>query len=223
MQRVRHTWQFFSFFFTRFNPFLAFCLLIDEIRGEWQYKLHTTGFEAPPPFAGAYSYLPSNYVLLHRLFNRINEYSHNGTLLDLGCGKGRALAVAAHYGFRDLYGVDLVEDYCRSTEMQLSKNVLAFPNLKFKIYTGDAGTVLIPGHIQTVFLYNSFDETVLKKVMEQIAHSIKSNPRTFYILYVNPLYRELILDAGFEEVYSTSRYAYLKAAMYRYLPTGLPS
>src|SRR5437868_2057899 len=101
MRKLKNYIRYFSYFFS-YYPLLAVFILYDEIRGENKYHLDTTGFEEIDPLQlrkpaafHAYSYMPSNYVLLERVFREINNHEHNQTLLDLGCGKGRAMLVAA--------------------------------------------------------------------------------------------------------------------------------
>jgi SAM-dependent methyltransferase len=195
-------------------------LLSDEIKGERKYRLNTTGFEpteqmniSRPIIDLAYSYMPSNYKLLEHVFNEVNQYDHNQTFLDIGCGKGRAMMVAAHYDFKKITGVEINLDYCTSLSETSIKYQNEF-NCSFEIICGDASEYHIPDDVQTIFFYNPFKEPVMRKVVSNIMSSLSNNKRELYIIYLNPLYSELLLERGFIKIYDTDRYNELKGSIY---------
>ena len=195
-------------------------LLRDEIKGEHKYRLNTTGFEPTEQmnisrrFVDlAYSYMPSNYKLLEHVFKEVNRYNHNQTFLDIGCGKGRAMMVAAHYDFKKITGVEINLDYCTSLSEKAIEYQTEF-NCRFEIICNDASEYHIPDDVQTIFFYNPFKETIMRKVVANILDSATKNERSLYIIYLNPLYSELLLDAGFIKIYDTERYKELKASIY---------
>ena len=220
MLRIGQYSRYFFFFFTRFNPILATCLLYDEIKGEHKYSLNTTDFERPnrlkqSDFAAtnAFSYMPSNYVLLKRLFKKLNEFDHNKTFLDIGCGKGRVLSVAAHFGFKQIVGVELVENYCKSAQKEVYKLSSQFPSTSFEIVCNDAASFVIPKNIQCIFFYNPFKEVMIDVMITNITNSFKNSPRNIYVIYLNPLFKQNFLSAGFKEIFNTSRFSYIKATI----------
>ena len=199
---------------------MAVRLLSDEIKGERKYRLNTVGFEPTEQMNIkrymmdlAYSYMPSNYKLLEHVFNEVNRYDHNQTFLDIGCGKGRAMMVAAHYDFKKITGVEINLDYCSN----LSEKAIEYQNefdCSFEIICNDASEYLIPDDVQTIFFYNPFKEPVMRKVVDKIVDSATKNNRPLYIIYLNPLYSDLLLDAGFIKIYDTDRYNELKGSIY---------
>lgn len=220
MQRILPYSRFFFFFFTRFNPFLAACLLYDEIKGEIKYKLNTTDFHRPPrlkqsDFAAtsAFAYMPSNYVLLQMLFTKLNQFSHNQTLLDVGSGKGRVLSVAAHFGFKEITGVEVVPEYCEDALQKINNVSKKFPDTTFKIICTDAAQFSIPLHIQNIFLYNPFKEVMIEVLISNILSSFKKNPRHIYVIYLNPLFIQNFIAVGFKPDYSATRFYYIKATL----------
>ena len=195
-------------------------LLSDEIKGEYKYRLNTTGFERTElmnisrRFIDlAYSYMPSNYKLLEHVFTEVNRYEHNQTFLDIGCGKGRAMMVAAHYDFKRITGVEINMDYCTS----LSEKAIEYQNefnCHFEIICQDASEYHIPDDVQTIFFYNPFKETTMRKVVANILQSATKKERPLYIIYLNPLYSDVFLQAGFIKIYDTDRYDELKGSIY---------
>jgi SAM-dependent methyltransferase len=57
-------------------------------------------------------YQPVNFYTAETLFESIDKEDTIGTFLDMGCGKGRVLAMAAAYGFKEIIGVDLSPQLC---------------------------------------------------------------------------------------------------------------
>src|ERR1019366_288563 len=75
-------------------------------------NLHNTAYYAISPSA------------LTAALELLPEPSHNFTFLDLGCGKGRALLIAAHFDFPQILGVELSPDLCRIAESNTRSNPL---------------------------------------------------------------------------------------------------
>jgi SAM-dependent methyltransferase len=220
MKRFKQNWQFFHFFLTRFNPLLAILVMIDEWRGEARYQLNTTGFEEirklpvkSVNLTSAFSYMPSNYVLMEKAFSFLNQQSHNGSFLDIGCGKGRALVVAAAHGYSNITGIELIEAYCRTAQANAEKYLKSHPGPKIVVHCLDAAHYRIPTGTQTIFLYNPFNETVLESVVDNIMASIRLQPRVVYVIYLNPLFREKFMTAGFQPLRTFKRFGYLEAAI----------
>jgi SAM-dependent methyltransferase len=104
------------------------------------------------------------------------------TFVDLGCGKGRALLVAAQYPFHSIVGVELYEDLCRVAKT----NTAARPQIS--IVQDDAATVVYPQTPLVVYLYHPFLAPVLRKVLKNLEQQYMQAPRQIYLLYANPSY-----------------------------------
>jgi len=58
-------------------------------------------------------------ILCTRAFNReIIKYANNKTFLDIGCGKGRPMIVAACYGFEEIVGIDFSKNFVKILQAQ---------------------------------------------------------------------------------------------------------
>ena len=51
------------------------------------------------------------------------------------------------------------------------------------------------------------------KVVKNILTSLKENSRKIYIMYVNPLHKEIFLSAGFEQIYHLQKLKYVEASI----------
>jgi SAM-dependent methyltransferase len=108
-------------------------------------------------------------------------------LVDLGCGKGRALMVAAELGFHTVRGIEFAPDLCALART----NCAAFKRATrvqtdFQIIESDVVDYAIRPDENVFFLYNPFDDVVLDKVLDNIRASLEEAPRRVLIIYHNP-------------------------------------
>ena len=219
MYRLFAPLRYFLFMFLRFNPVLACLIIYDEVKGERKYHLQTTGVKNISKLnlnntnaQYSHDYMPSNYILLQQLFEKVNTYAHNHTFLDIGCGKGRTLFVAAHFGFTNITGIELYPPYCHFVEKEM-KRYAAHSTATFNIVCTDAANFSIPTHIQTILLYNPFAENIMMAVLNNILTSYHTNNRDVFIMYLCPIQKEKFIEAGFTEVHHITRFNYLNASL----------
>jgi SAM-dependent methyltransferase len=108
--------------------------------------------------------------------------------LDLGCGKGRALILAAERGFRRILGVEFAPRLYRLA----CWNVDAFRRLRpeappIAVHFGDAATYPIPREDAVLFFYHPFGERVMRRVAANIEASLGA-ARRLVIIYRNPVH-----------------------------------
>ena len=193
---------------------------MQEIKGEKKYGINTTGADELKKLESkgidithATIYMPVSYSLLEELFNQLN-YSTNKPInhfLDIGSGKGRALCVAAHNGFKKVTGIDFSKELCNVANENLMLTKQKNPALKYKVINNDAFYYEIPTDVDCIFMFNPFDDVIMNGVTENILESYEMNPRTMYIIYVNPLFKEELTDIGFKQVHHTKKMKYLEA------------
>lgn len=200
--------QYFFYLSWYWNPILAAFIIYHEIRGENKYKLHTTGYDElrdlkkqDIDITHSTMYMPASYNILEILLKRLKEIPGNDCLLDIGCGKGRVLIVAAHMGFKNLIGVEISEKFCNTTKENIAAHKIEPGNTAFKVIHEDASSFIIPDEVTTVFLYNPFDAVVMRHVVEHINDSLQRKPRDLYIAYMNPQEKSLFSSAGFTEIF----------------------
>ncbi len=128
------------------------------------------------------------------------------TFIDLGCGKGRALLVAAEFAFPRLMGVEIAPELCRVAETNISRN----PDWTSRafILNQDAATVQFPISPLLIFLYNPFLAPVLRRALANLEQQLRRAPREVWILYGdNPRYTKVLERFPFIREISESRYA----------------
>ena len=209
--------KYFYFIARNWNIRLAAFTVYHEIKGERKYHLDTTKIDdlqgqkiesSNLPHASIYQ--GTNYYLIEKAFEYLKTEEANQQLVDFGSGKGRIMVVAAHYGFKNITGIDFSESLCREAEDNIEKIKPLFPATNFKIICSDAANYTIENDTNVFFFFNPFDEVVMLQVVRKILTSLKKNPRKVYIVYVNPLHKEIFLSAGFEEEYYLKKMEYLE-------------
>lgn len=202
---------------------MACRILYDEARGEFKYRINTTDIKSMKRLkqkgeivANSKEYMPANYILLEKTLKELSKYPHNKTFTDIGCGKGRALFVAADFGFEKITGIEFFQPYCQQLEKDFGLQKHTHPSTSFSVTCGDAAEYKVPDHVQTIFFNNPFSEKVMAKVVKHITQSLNRTKRILYVIYISPVDKQLFLSAGFEEIYSVKRFNYIDASLLRY-------
>lgn len=109
------------------------------------------------------------------------------TFVDLGCGKGKPLLVAASYAFRRLVGVD-VSPVCIAVAR---RNVARYgperidPS-RVELICADARDFAFPDEPLVVYLFNPFPQAVLEQVVANLERSLAERPREACVVFLNP-------------------------------------
>jgi len=228
--------KYFFYLAWNWNISIAWHIIRQEIKGEKKYGIRTTGADELKKLedlgidiSHATIYMPASYKLLEDIFEQLSPNKPQTTnlptgqaglkpqtlnhFLDIGCGKGRALCVAAHYGYKKLSGIDLSKELCTAARENLALTRQKIPGIDFTIINNDAFYFEIPDDVDCIFFFNPFDETIMSGVVKNILQSLQNHPRKMNIIYINPLHKEYFIQAGFTEAWYTKKMKYLEAAI----------
>jgi ribosomal protein L11 methylase PrmA len=147
------------------------------------------------------------------LFTKINEIVSEKDLVDFGCGKGRVLVVAAHYNFKMITGIDFAKELAIAAALTVSKASQNLPDTEFKIEWIDASAYAVLPSQNVFFFFNPFKKVVMKQVMQNILFSKREHSRPMYVIYVNPVLKDLFIDAGFTEKYHHKKMEYVEGVI----------
>jgi SAM-dependent methyltransferase len=211
--------RYFFYLAFNWNFRIAWYMIRFEIKGEKKYGINTTGADELKKLEKksidiehATIYMPVNYSILEDLFQQLSNKTINH-FIDIGCGKGRALCVAAHYGCTKVTGIDFSKELCEDAAANLSKTKQKIPALNYTVLNNDAFYYEIPTDADCIFLFNPFDAVIMSGVAENIIISYEKNPRDITILYANPLCKEELIAVGFKQIYHTQKMKYLEAVI----------
>jgi len=212
--------KYFFFISKNWNPTLAFFTVYHEIKGERKYgintieidRLHQLKIESENLIHSSI-YQGANYYVLEKAFDFLKSKNINTSIIDFGCGKGRVLAVAAFYGFKSITGIDFSPELCGTAEKNIASIKAKFPSTNFSVICLDAVNYKIQKDTQVFFFFNPFDEVVMLAVAKNMLASLKENQRKIYIVYVNPLHKEIFQSAGFQEEYYLKKMKYIELSI----------
>lgn len=209
--------KYFFYIAWHWNPIIAIYILFHEIKGEKKYGINTIGIDNLEELESnqlnhATIYMPAIYSMLELVFEKINIAGVNH-LLDIGCGKGRAICVAAAKGCKKVSGIDFSKDLCMDALQNLTIIQQKKPLLLAKIINNDAYTYAIPNDVDCIFLFNPFDDYLMKGVVRNILQSLAAHPRKIKIIYANPLNKSRFIDAGFGEIFYSKKMRYIEVSI----------
>ena len=126
------------------------------------------------------------------------------TFIDIGCGKGRTLLMAAALPFREVIGIELDPGLVRIAENNLANFRDAGLALgSTRILCADAANFDLPESPCLIYLYNPFTGVILAKLLDHLEASLNKNPRPLDIVYCNSLQAAPIASrSGFHSLWS---------------------
>ena len=199
------------------NIWMAFFMLYDNIRGSIKYGSNTF---APVELKNltivdgdvkkASRYEAVSFYMLEHLFTAFRKISNNTSIVDLGCGKGRVMMVAAHFGFTDITGIDFAREVCEEANANMMKQQGQFPGVSWNVINQNVEAYDVSSKDSVFFMFNPFDYSVLKNFLKKLDISCDQFPRPIYFLYASPQYDKLLLNNGFAIVYQKQK-MYLKS------------
>ncbi len=142
------------------------------------------------------NYSKSPKKVLNRIFDSI-DYSVPHSFMDMGCGKGYVMTLAAKHPFENVGGVEYTPELCNICRQNLG--ILKLDQVK--VFNCDAKEFDGYGEYDIFYFCNPFDETILSEVARKIIEAHVDSP--CWIYYLNPYQEErqkAITDAGFKLV-----------------------
>jgi SAM-dependent methyltransferase len=211
LRRLKTFWQYISYFFynaINWSLWLALFVLYHDIRGAFKYGIHTfspvdlKNLTIPKgDTSKASRYEAVNFFLLEKLLENFRKLSLTTSIVDLGCGKGRVLVVAAHYGFIDITGIDFALELCQEAERNMEKVKSKFPQIQWNIVNSSVEEYDIMPRDSVFFMFNPFTEEIIRIFLIKLEKSCQKHPRTTYFLYASPQYKELLTNNGYEIIF----------------------
>lgn len=121
------------------------------------------------------------------------------SFVDLGCGKGRVLLMAAALPFARVVGVEYSEQLSAIARDNLARYRGPRAAAMLEVVTGDATAYAFPPGDLVVFMYHPFDDVVMRRVVASLEAAMGGAPRKLVVLYFKPVYAALWQAASFVE------------------------
>lgn len=162
---------------------------VDETRVDRRYGITTRGMSFP---AGSgmqqerRPYQATSGPHFARALDAVPTPAREACFVDLGCGRGTALALAGDRGFRAVIGVEYDAELAQSARANAEVLMARTPGLQIEIVHGDAGEYVLPSGPLVVYLYNPFGEVTLRQSLDRAAEAVAAEPRPVHLVYRNP-------------------------------------
>jgi len=136
-------------------------------------------------------YAPTTNLSLKKILNKLNLQSRQ-TFLDLGCGKGRVLLLAAAEGFKDIRGIE----FSPVLQQIAKKNCKQYLTKKhttqgITILEMDVRNYQFEGDEEVVFMFDPFSESVLKTVVDNMKKPLATPKCKLTIIYRSPVHKDI--------------------------------
>ena len=173
----------------RFTPAPAFPRYCTSILNRtcdalWEshYGITTTG-GAVSPHADAHHYGYLAYYTYFSIFNRL-ELTSSDVVVDLGCGKGRPVCIAATYPIKEAVGVEIDPPLCE----QGAENGRRMKHRKAPIrFVCQSATDFDYDDVSVIVMFHPFGADTMRVVLSRWEESLERRPRELRVVYGNPL------------------------------------
>lgn len=204
--------QYISFFFYitwNWNIWLAFFILYHDIRGGIRYKIktfspvklkHLTIENADISKSSPYEAV--NYYILEKLLTAFRKISAEASIVDLGCGKGRVMVVAAYFGFTKITGIDFAKELCEEATANMCKTQDIVPGINWKVIHANVLDYIIQDDDSVFFMFNPFVEEILNAFLDKLEESCRLFPRKTWFLYASPQHVNALEKRGYQILFA---------------------
>jgi SAM-dependent methyltransferase len=128
-------------------------------------------------------YSPVHYKHIFNMLKKLRIETINSTLLDYGCGKGRAIIIAAAFQYKKIIGVE-ISDLIHVAKNNIDKGKhRKTDNIELKHC--DATAYNVPAEVNVIYFFNPFRGAILESVTRNIYSSFMDTPRKIYIIFFN--------------------------------------
>lgn len=161
---------------------------VDFIEGwKWDFERGVETRKSIPPgkFGTASYYSASSKKFFDRL-GLLNLDWGRFVFIDLGCGKGKVLLMAAEFPFMRIVGVEFVEELAKQAQRNIASYhgpTLICPSLE--VITGDTTLYEFPAHPLVLYCFDTFSESGLRVVLNNLQRSLEQLPREAFLIYTH--------------------------------------
>ena len=170
-----------------------------------------------PKYQHALHYATRSSFSIRRALNMLHVNCRDFTFVDLGCGKGKVLLVASDLDFRQIIGIELSPALLETAE----RNIATYQSKKrrcrdFRLLCMDARDYEMPSGNLVLYLFNPFEEPVMRRVLENVHQSVAQCWREVFIIFYYPVQRVLADSLPFLSVVRESPWY----RIYKVVPSG---
>src|SRR3990172_133093 len=175
----------YTYGFDRAQRYNALFDIKHNIKTKMIIPLDDLDFNDPEVKQKANKYEPSSAFGLMNALKALRRYAgnlENLGFVDIGCGAGRAMFVAAEAGIKNITGVEYSPKLVRMCQENIKNYLHKHKYADLNVIELDAAQYLPPHNISIFFFAVPFKPEIYNKVIENIITSVNKHPRTVYVL-----------------------------------------
>jgi SAM-dependent methyltransferase len=130
-------------------------------------------------------YEATPWASFNKAMRRIGLREQGEVFVDVGCGKGKVLAMAARQPFRKVIGVELSPELADEARRNLDRLAPKLCCSDVEVLTADASSWEFPDDVTVAFFYNPFVGSLLSRVLGNLERSLVRAPRPLRVVYAN--------------------------------------
>lgn len=179
------------------NTFKILYSTLLDLFFDYQLGSYRTSGQANPQIPSAKLYRPSRGQVLSAFFKEL-PLKREGTFVDIGCGKGRALILAHQAGWNSVKGIDLCRDLVDQAKENLLKLQHDSPPLQWSVTVQNALEYEPLANESIFYLYDPFDVATTQKVAQNIMRQKKNQNQSAWIIYHHNFLQESLISHIFQ-------------------------
>ena len=162
---------------------------------------YVTKENRPDLYSGEYfESKPFDHSSVDSVFEAISALPCEKKFMDIGCGKGQMLLMAAMSGFKKITGIEYNREIA-----QIAKSNMKQLTIDADVIARDATEFSDIDDYNVFFLYNPFGEASIRKVVSNIKCSYERKPRDIFLVYGNPFFHKVVMETGDIVIYRQLR------------------
>jgi SAM-dependent methyltransferase len=126
----------------------------------------------------------------------LKDLAHDGTFVDLGAGKGKALLIAGRLPYSRVVGIEIDNELTEAAQHNIKRLHTKQRAQVVECVTASAGDWKVPDDTSVVFMHNPFFGATFRDAMANVFDSYDRNPREMHIVYMFPWEHEWLLSTG---------------------------
>lgn len=156
-----------------------------------------------------FGYQPIAYRSFLKAMQHLPFDARNATFIDYGCGKGRAVILAARLHFAHVIGIEYSHDLVTAAQANIRSAARHVRATEVSVIHTDACDYIPPLGPLVCFFFNPFDDVILHTVLENLAERQREVNSPLAVVYSLPrARRDLMQDYKWLQVHADlTRYA----------------
>ena len=119
--------------------------------------------------------------------------------IDVGCGLGKACFSAIDFKFKHIRGFDFDDKLITGAKLNLSE-VKKKLKIDIDFQPGDAAEVILAPEKMFIFMFNPFDDVVMRKFLN---NNLQSLTGKCVLGYANDRQKDVLREFGFQQIYQS--------------------